>query len=110
MNLLGIFDTSGLTGDYDWLKPIADFLDGLLVPLTIVIAVAGAIWVIILGVNLARAETADKAQEAKKRLINVAVAMVAVIIFIWLLTWFAASVGTIFDRSPLEPISYIQTL
>ncbi len=104
MNLLGgVFDgaISSLDGDYAWLKPIAEFLNGLLVPLTILIAVAGAIWVVVLGVGLARAETADKAQEAKKRLINVAVAMVAVIIFIWLLTWFASNVGTIFTQSPI---------
>lgn len=108
-NLLGlIFDgaISNMPDPYSkWLKPIATFLDGLIVPLTIIVAVAGGIWVIVLGVNLARAETADKAQEAKKRLINVAVAMVCVIIFMWLLTWFAANIGTIFapDSNPIVP-------
>lgn len=99
-NLLGVFEDAigSLTGTYQWLAPIATFLDGLLVPFTILVAVAGSIWVIVLGVNLARAETSDKAQEAKKRLINVAVAMIAVIVFIWLLTWFASSVGNIFGQ------------
>lgn len=103
MNFLGmVFDNaiSQLTGDYAWLAGIARFLDGLIVPLTIIVAVAGSIWVIVLGVGLARAESADKAQEAKKRLINVAVAMIAVIIFMWLLTWFACSIGTIFTSRP----------
>ncbi len=102
-NLLGIFESAiEKMGDtYSWLKPIVTFLDGLLIPLTIVVAVAGAIWVIILGVQLARAESADKAQEAKKRLINVAVAIVAAIVFIWLLTWFAANVGTIFQSNAI---------
>ena len=100
MNLLGgVFNVT--LSSYTWLQPIVDFLDNLLVPLTIIVAVAGAIWVIILGVQLARAESADKAQEAKKRLINVAVALVAVIIFIWLLTWFAANVETIFGENAI---------
>ena len=105
MNMLGVFDTSKITGSFAWLKPIADFLDNLLVPLTIIVAVAGAIWVIILGVGLARAESADKATEAKKRLINVAVAMLAVIIFIWLLTWFAANISTIFATKAIDNVS-----
>lgn len=102
-NLLGVFESAytSLSGNYDWLLPIVKFLDGLLIPLTIIVAVAGAIWVIILGVQLARAESADKAQEAKKRLINVAVAIVAAIIFIWLLTWFAANIGTIFGKNAI---------
>ena len=45
-----------------WLKSIVEVLDDLIIPITIVVAIAGAIWVIILGVKLARAETADKAK------------------------------------------------
>lgn len=97
----GVFNTK-LSGDFSWLQGIVDFLDSLLVPVTIIVAVAGAIWVIFLGVNLARAESADKAQEAKKRLINVAVAIVCVIVFIWLLTWFASSVEVIFKKAPIS--------
>ena len=89
--------------NYSWLLPIVKFLESLLIPITIILAVAGAIWVIVLGVQLARAESADKASEAKKRLINVAVAIVAIIVFIWLLSWFASQVPTIFgtEKNPL---------
>ena len=107
-NLLGgIFNVTIADQNYAWLQGIVNFLDGLIVPVTIILAVAGAIWVIILGVQLARAESADKAQEAKKRLINVAVAIVAIIIFIWLLTWFASAIaaGKIFNTNPITPVA-----
>ena len=92
-------------GKFKWLYPIANFLTNLLVPMTIILAVAGAIWVIILGVRLARAESADKATEAKKALINVAVAIVAVIVFIWLLSWFVTKVPDLFGSGAENPIS-----
>ena len=100
----GIFNVT-LSGDFAWLNGIVKFLDSLLIPITIIVAVAGAIWVIFLGVNLARAESADKAQEAKKRLINVAVAIICVIIFIWLLTWFAANAQKLFEKKPIDNVS-----
>lgn len=92
-------------GDFEWLYPIAKFLENLLVPVTIIVAVAGAIWVIFLGINLAKAESADKASEAKKRLINVAVAIVCVIVFIWLLSWFVSEVPNLFGDKADNPIT-----
>ncbi len=81
---------------FSWLKPIAKFLDDALIPVIIVVGALGAIWIIILGVNLARAETADKATEAKKRLINVVIALVAVLILIFLLAFFVTNAPTWF--------------
>lgn len=106
VNLMGaLFDIDNIEwGSFDWLAPIAKFLVSLIIPITIILAVAGAIWVIILGVQLARAESADKASEAKKRLINVAVAIVAIIIFIWLLSWFVTKVPTLFGKDASNPI------
>ena len=78
-----------------WLKTIVEFIDDLIVPITIVVAIAGAIWIIILGVKLARAETADKAKEAKGALIRVAVAIVASLVLIWLLVWLASELPTL---------------
>ena len=73
-----------------WLYPIANFLDNLLIPFMIIVLIAGAAWVIVLGVGLARAEDTGKAQEAKKKLINVAVALVSIIVLVFLLTFLAA--------------------
>ena len=101
----GIFNINETDfGSFSWLYPIATFLESLLVPVTIILAVAGAVWVIVLGVQLARAESADKAQEAKKRLINVAVAIVAVIVFIWVLSFFVTKVPSLFGDEASNPI------
>ena len=86
-----VWDQVGLS----WLQPVISALDNLIIPITIVVAIAGAIWVIILGVKLARAETADKAKEAKGALIRVAVAIVASLVLIWLLVWLASELPTI---------------
>ena len=94
------WDQTGLS----WLKQIVTFLDNLIIPFTIVVAIAGAIWIIILGVKLARAETADKAKEAKGALIRVAVAIVASLVLIWLLTWFAANLNNILGQNPLSSV------
>lgn len=103
----GLFykDTDWTNTSFSWLKPIAKFLDDALIPVIIVVGALGAIWIIILGVNLARAESSDKAAEAKKRLINVIIALVSVILLIFLLalftanapTWFGTGAPSIFD-------------
>ena len=85
--------------EFQWLEPIAEFLDSALVPVIIVVGALGAIWIIILGVNLARAESSDKAAEAKKRLINVIIALVAVILLVFLLALFIGNAPTWFDSS-----------
>ncbi len=84
---------------FQWLEPIAEFLDSALVPVIIVVGALGAIWIIILGVNLARAESSDKAAEAKKRLINVIIALVAVILLVFLLAMFIGNAPDWFDTS-----------
>ena len=106
LNMLGgIFNiNSSDFGNFSWLYPIASFLEGLLVPVTIILAVAGGVWVIVLGVQLAKAESTDKAQESKKRLINVAVAIVAVIVFIWVLSFFVSQVPNLFGSTASNPI------
>lgn len=84
---------------FSWLAPIAKFLDDALIPVVIVVGALGAIWIVILGVNLARAESSDKATEAKKRLINVVIAIVSVIILVFLLAFFVSKVPNLFGES-----------
>ena len=83
-------DAAWSNSSFSWLKPIAKFLDGAIIPVIIVVGALGAIWIVILGVNLARAESSDKAAEAKKRLINVIIAIVSVILLVFLLALFVS--------------------
>lgn len=66
-------------------KPIADALSVILGPMLILLGSAGAIYAIVLGVNLSRAESSDKREEAKKRLINFVIGIAAAIILLVLL-------------------------
>ena len=92
------------TGEYansgfGWLGPVVKVIDAMFWPILIIVAAAGAIWVIVLAVNLARAETADKASEAKKRLINVVIALVSVVVLVIALSFFVAYLPAIFSAA-----------
>ena len=104
LNLPGLgglfYDENSFKGtSFEWLQPIAKFLDGAIIPVIIVVGALGAIWIVILGVNLARAESSDKAAEAKKRLINVIIAIVSVILLIFLLALFVSKAPSWFGDS-----------
>ena len=62
------------------IQPIFNILDWLLPVIMILLGVAGVIYVIVLSVKYARAENADEKDQAKKRLINVAVGLIIMVI------------------------------
>lgn len=75
-----------------FLDPLLEGLQASLVPILIVAGTAGSIYAVILGVNMARAETADKREEAKKRIINTIVAMIITVVLILIFYWFIGNV------------------
>ena len=79
---------------WEWLNPILEVLGAALVPILILVATAGMIYSVVLGVKLARAETTDQRDEAKKRLINAVIALVVIIALILLLHLFVQNIGT----------------
>ena len=79
---------------WEWLNPILEVLGAALVPILILVATAGMIYSVVLGVKLARAETTDQRDEAKKRLINAVIALVVIIALILLLHLFVSNIGT----------------
>ena len=102
----GVFDEAGssttISGDsgvstvYDRVfAPIIDILDAMLWPVLILVGTAGSIYAIVLGVNFSKAESADKREEAKKRMINAIIGLVVTIILLILLKLFTANAQTI---------------
>ena len=70
--------------DFEWVANLFDYLSPILYAIMAVVGAAGAVYAIVLGVNLARAEDQSKRDEAKKRLITTLIAIaitVALVIF-----------------------------
>ncbi len=79
-NWHGVFNGGNLA----WVANLFDYLGPILYAIMAVVAAAGAVYAIVLGVNLARAEDQSKRDEAKKRLITTLIAIaitVALVIF-----------------------------
>ena len=69
-----------------WFKTLIDALQDWVTPLLVLACAAGAIWAIILGIKMAQADDKSKRDEAKANLINVIIALVAVIALILIFT------------------------
>ena len=64
------------------LAAITRVIDTLLWPIFGIVAALGIVYAIVLGVNYAKAETSDKKEEAKKRIINAVVGVVVMLALI----------------------------
>ena len=97
-SLLGV-DTS--VTNQAWYKNIVNviiqWLDALLVPIIIIVATAGMIYAIYLGIQLARAESADKRDEAKKKMLWFILAFVLTILILVIIQLLITNQNAIFD-------------
>lgn len=84
ISLLGGWDdlATELGSEYNWLSSLFDVLYPLLYAIMAITAAAGAVYAIVLGINLARAEDQSKRDEAKKRLITTIIAVAVTILLI----------------------------
>ena len=78
---------------FSWIYQITDAMDMILWPLLIIVASAGSIYAVVLGVNMARADSTEKREEAKKRLVNV---LIGIGIIIGLILFLKLAVSVIF--------------
>lgn len=89
-------DISG-SGLSDLAKQIFDYIGYILIPIMIVVGAAGIIYSVYLGVNLAKADSADKRQEAKSRMVNAIIGFVCIFVLVLLMYLFVDNVETIFS-------------
>lgn len=80
--------------EFNWIYDIKDAINQVMWPILIVVAAAGTIYAIVLGVNMARADSTEKREEAKKRVINVLIGMVIIVGLILLLQLFINVIPT----------------
>ena len=67
----------------EFLQPIIDVLNVITIPVIALLASAGTIYSIILAINMAKADSADKREIAKKRIIGVLITMCCLILLIF---------------------------
>lgn len=84
-NTLGENKTDGdLTkGAGEISETVVKTIKNVLVPILGIVGAAGVIWAIVLGINMARADSAEKREEAKKRLISLIVGIVIMVALIF---------------------------
>ena len=92
---------------YHWVYVLCTALNDVLTPILIIVATAGLIYAVVLGVNLARADSADKQQEAKKRMVYAIVGLASIILLIFLMKIFINNVDSIlkltdYDGTPIN--------
>src|SRR5574344_1606987 len=69
--------------DVSFLQPLINALNVILIPVVALLASAGTIYSIILAVNMAKADSADKRQIAKKRIIGVLITVACIILLLF---------------------------
>ena len=87
--------------DLGWIKELLTTLEWILWVALILVGACGAVYAIYVGVKMARADSSEQREEAKKRLINIIVAIVvtiALILFFNLLLPVILNAFNVFDE------------
>lgn len=70
-----------------WLETLVNTLKNIINPILILVALAGVIYAIVVGVKFARADEKGEREEAKKKLITVIIGIVVTGVLIMLFFW-----------------------
>ena len=90
--------------EFKWVEDVTNVISQILWPLLIVVAAAGTIYAVVLGVNMARADSTDKREESKKRLIFLIIGIVVlVVLIIFFTTLFPLIIKSTVGITPTVP-------
>lgn len=79
-------------GTWGWVNTVVTAIQDILWPILIVVGAAGMLYAVIIGVNMARADSTEKREEAKRRLINVIVGLAIIIALILFFQLFISAI------------------
>ena len=88
MNMLMALNTG-----YAWLDKLVTTVISLINPILIVVAVAGIVYSIVVGVKFVKADSKDQREEAKQKLITVIIGIVVTCVLIALFYFLAFNIG-----------------
>lgn len=94
--LLATFNTGA-----EWLNKLLTAVVNIINPILILVAVAGTVYAIVVGVKFVKADSKDEREEAKQKLISVIVGIVVTFVLIALFYFLAFNIGEgkLFDVS-----------
>lgn len=77
-----------------WLDTIINAVQKVIGPILVVVATAGVLYAIVVGVKFVKADTKDEREEAKQKLITVIVGVVVTLLLIVAFYWLAYAIKT----------------
>ena len=100
MNMLMAINTG-----YGWLNTLVTTVISLINPILIVVAVAGIVYSIVVGIRFVKADTKDEREEAKQKLITVIIGIVVTCVLIALFYFLAFNIGI---GKLIDPTTFIK--
>ena len=68
----------------DWQTIVTNAVSKILVPILVIGCSVGMVWAIVIGIKMMKADSKDQREEAKAKLINIAISIVAIAVLIGL--------------------------
>ena len=96
-------DEKASSGLNEIANTIFQYASYILIPIMVVVGVAGIFYSIYLGVQLAKADSADKRQEAKSRMVNAIIGFVVIFVLVLLMYLFCSHVDDLFGWTKTAP-------